>query len=429
MVLTNFYPPHSIGGQEQSCQQVVEGLRQRGHEIQVLTSRHASVNSPTEQDGIYRSLFLEMDLVAWSHNLVFFTRRKAREKYNLQTLKRQIRHFEPDIIFIWGMWNLPRSLPVLAEAACPGRVVYRFAEYWPTLPSQHELYWQRPGRTWYSRLIKILLRRIALRILAREKQPSCCQFEHTICVSEATHKTLQEAGIAIPNARIIHTGIEGDIYSTSQPGLLPRKDRGKINLLYAGRLAEDKGVDTAIRAVGNLVHQQGVKNIHLHITGTGRKYYENSLRQIVSQTDLKDFVSFLGHVPYSEMPKLFHRNDILLVPSIWPEPFARILLEGMASGLVVIATQVGGTSELIQNGENGLLFPPGDHAKLADLIACSVTDPEFSIRLARSGQQTIKEKYPFSKMVDEIENYLLEVRALWQPVNFGKYPAVERMQS
>ena len=65
LFLTNFYMNQGAGGEEQSCQQVVEGLKQRGHTTLVLTSMHGTNNVPVEVDGIYRSLYLEVDLVPW----------------------------------------------------------------------------------------------------------------------------------------------------------------------------------------------------------------------------------------------------------------------------------------------------------------------------------------------------------------------------
>src|SRR5215216_6297935 len=119
LFLTNFYLVHGSGGEEQSCQQVVEGLQQRGHTTLVLTSMHGTGNVPLEQDGIYQSLYLEMDMTPLRHSVVFFTQRKSREQHSLQVFERVVRQFDPDIIFIWGMWNLPYSLAAFAESRYP----------------------------------------------------------------------------------------------------------------------------------------------------------------------------------------------------------------------------------------------------------------------------------------------------------------------
>src|SRR5215216_3628315 len=225
LFLTNFYQVQETGGEDQSCQQVVQELKERGHTTLVLTSMHGANNVPVETEGVYRSLYLEMDLVPWRHSLTFFTQRKARERHNLQCFERVLEQFAPDIVFIWGMWNLPRSLAALAETKYPDNVVYRFATYWPTLPSQHELYWHAPGRKWYSKLTKKVLGQLALAMLARENQRPSLTFKHAICVSATTRNRLVEAGIPVANARVIHTGIDAQHYSTDQHNHQPDNDQ------------------------------------------------------------------------------------------------------------------------------------------------------------------------------------------------------------
>ena len=408
LFLTNFYLTHGSGGEEQSCQQVVEGLKQRGHTTLVLTSMHGTNNVHVEVDGISRSLYLEVDLVPWRHSITFFTKRKAREKHNLQYFERVLEQFEPDLIFIWGMYDLPRSLPVLAEARYPGKVIYRFATYWPTLPSAHEFYWRAPGRKWYSQIPKRVLGHFALAMLANDVQQYPLTFEHAICVSAASRNILVEAGIPVSNARIIYTGLDVDKYLNGEPPQRGYDDRG-LNLLYAGRLTSDKGIDTAIEAMTKLVFAQGRREIRLSLAGSGSTEYENHLRSLVDRAGLTDYVSFLGWVPPEDMPGLLRKFDVLLLTSIWPEPFARVVMEGMISGLVVLATSTGGTTEILTDGENGLLIAAGDAEDLAQKIVCLAADPKLRRRLALAGQQTVLERFTKTKMLDEFESYLQEV--------------------
>jgi glycosyltransferase involved in cell wall biosynthesis len=406
--LTNFYQVHGSGGEEESCRQVVEGLKQRGHKTLVLTSMHGSNNLTVEEDGVYRSLYLEMDLVPWRHSMTFFTRRKTREKHNLQVFERVLQQFDPDIIFIWGMWNLPYSLPVLAEARYPHKVVYRFASYWPTLPSQHEFYWRAPGRNWYSRLIKQILGPLALAMLGQESQKVPLTFRHAICVSAATRDILIKAGITISNARIIYTGLDVKKYLNGEPHQQVEGNRS-LNLLYAGRLVPDKGIDTAIKAMTKLVFEKGQGNIRLSLAGSGSADYEGYLHSLVNQAGLTDYVSFLGWVPPEQMPKLMRKFDVLLLPSTWPEPFARIVLEGMISGLVVVATPTGGTREILTDAKNGLLFAPDDAEDLAQKIVYLAGDADLRHKLSLAGRQTVAENFTVTKMLDEIETYLQEI--------------------
>lgn len=403
LFLTNFYPPYEIGGQERSCLQVVEGLRQRGHDTLVLTSTHGTDGGIVTSENVHRSLYLEMDLAPWRHSIEFFTKRKARERHNLDYLNSLLGQFKPDLLFMWGMWNFPRSLPVKAEELMPGRVVYRFAEYWPTLPSQHEMYWRAPGRRWFSRLVKGGLGRVALAMLAGEKQARELKFEHTVCVSAATRDRLVDLGVPVAQSEIIHTGLDLDAYSGV--GKLPRADQS-LRLLYAGRMAEEKGVETAILAVSEILSSGLAMDVSLSLAGSGPEDYTRHLRDLVARSGLENHVTFLGWIPNEKMPELMSQHDVLLLPSIWPEPFARVVLEGMASGLVVVATPAGGTGEIIKDGENGLLFAPGDHRDLANKITCLSMDLPLRQTLTLSGWRTIVNHFDSAGMIDRYEGYL-----------------------
>jgi glycosyltransferase involved in cell wall biosynthesis len=427
LFLTNFYQVQGSGGEEQSCQQVVDGLNQRGHTTLVLTSMHGSNNLPVEVDGIYRSLYLEMDLVPLRHSITFFTKRKARENHNLQVFERVIQQFHPEIIFIWGMWNLPYSLPAFAEARYPHKVVYRFATYWPTLPSQHEFYWRAPGRNWYSQLPKKVLGYVALALLKRETQKAPLAFRHAICVSAATRAVLVEAGVPVSQARIIHTGLDVERYLNGNEPHSLHHDAKILRLLYAGRLYPEKGIDTVIEAMTRLVNGQGKREIRLSIAGSGSAEYENHLHQLVNRVGLSDNVFFLGWVPPAEMPELLRKHDVLVLPSLWPEPFSRAVLEGMISGLVVVAARTGGTPEIVMDGENGLMFTPNDPQDLAKKIALLVDDPESCDQLSEAGRQTILERFTMTKMMDKIESYLQQVAAGSTTKTAGQLESIQNL--
>jgi glycosyltransferase involved in cell wall biosynthesis len=405
LFLTNMYLEEGWGGEDVSCRQVVEGLKERGHSTLVLTSMHGTQNVPSVANGVHRSLYLEMDFVPWRNSLTFFTQRKAREAHNLKCLDQALEQFTPDIVFIWGMWNLPRSLAALAEARFPDRVVYRFASYWPTLPSQYELYWRAPGQTWYGRPVKRLLASVALAMLAGEKRRAPLAFRHAICVSAAVRDRLVEAGIPIAHARIIHTGLDAERYPDHRQRLR-RDDPPALHLLYAGRLVPEKGVDTAIGALERLVWSHGLRSIQLSLAGSGPAEYESHLRQLVSQARLNDHVTFLGHVEADRMPHLLQQFDVAVVPSKWPEPFSRTVLEGMVSGLAVVATPTGGTPEILKHGENGLLFAPGNADDLAQQILGLLEDPGLRRTLATAGRQTVVERFTSTRMLNEIERVL-----------------------
>lgn len=409
LFLTNYYPPFEPGGQGQSVMEIVAGLSARGHECAVLTSMHGTHNRPEASGGVHRRLFLEMDSTRLAHSLVFFTSRKRREAHNLREFDRLAAEFRPDAVLVCGMWNLPRSLPALAERRLPGKVAYRFAEYWPTLPTQHEMYWRAPPRSRLTGIPKAILGRIALALLAREGPPPALKFEHACCVSAGTREALVDAGVPVGHARVIHTGLDfpaAERVAGSTPG-------GPLHLLYAGRLEWEKGVDTVIEALAELDGRpdENPFPVRLRIAGAGREQYEQELRRRVSELHLDRAVEFLGRRPPAEMPALMGGCDVLVVPSRWPEPFARVVLEGMHSGLAIVATCTGGTAEIVEDGVNGLLFPPGDHAALAALLRTLIADPARRSALAEAGRETVKNRYSRTAMLDAYEAFLAEAAA------------------
>lgn len=418
LLLTNFYPPHEIGGEEQSCYEVAQSLRARGHAVTVLTSTHGRSPKCPPEDGVYRDLYLEMELNSPCHPWRFFLRRHARERATLEHLRRVVAQTDPEVIFIWGMWNLPRSVPALAERLLPGRVLYRFGDYWPTLPSQHALYWQTPGRSQFTRPIKKALGRLALAQLKREPRPAL-RFEHAYCISAAVRQELVEKGVSVEHARIIYNGVDTKRFR-------PRpRNRGEnhpgLSLLYAGRIVPDKGVHTAVEAMAHLARRGKTDRVTLTLVGPVDADYRTRLQALIAKSGLDSHVFFRPPVPKEAMPSLLPDFDVLLFPSIWAEPFGRVLIEAMASGLVVVCTPVGGVPEIVTEGQEGLFFAPGDAAGLAAQIEQLLSDPPLRRRLAQAGRRMVEERFAPGRTLDEIETYLAEIARLSA---FGGAPTV-----
>jgi glycosyltransferase involved in cell wall biosynthesis len=182
-----------------------------------------------------------------------------------------------------------------------------------------------------------------------------------------------------------------------------------LNLVCAGRLAQDKGVHTAIEALAKLVHERQVGQVHLTIIGSGRPDYEAYLRELVVFKAVADHVTFLGPVPREEMPARLCQFDVLVFPSIYEEPLARMTQEAMLAGLVVVGTTTGGTKEILVEGKNGLTFAPGDADGLARQLERLIVEPDLRYRLAEVGRQTVLDHFTLDRMVDEIETYLCQV--------------------
>jgi glycosyltransferase involved in cell wall biosynthesis len=403
LILSNFYPPARSGGYTQWCQEVTVRLAGRGHEMGVLTSRYERAKAPAGEHNIYRLLHLEGDL-AYYQPLHFFTQWKKQHRENLLFLEQIVQDFAPDLIFVWGMWALSKALPALAEQLLPGRVVYYLSDYWPSAKDMHTAYWQSPTRHFLRRPAKKIVSKIALSRLAKEGQPDL-KFERVICVSARVRDLLIEAGLPIQHARIIYGGTDMERFPAVR-----EQDciSGQLKLLYAGQLVQHKGVHTAIEAMAELVNERGLEQISLTVVGAGHPDYEVCLHDLVERERLPNQVAFHQPVTRDEIPALLQQFDVLIFPSIYEEPLARMTQEAMASGLLVVGTTTGGTGEILRDGETGLTFAPEDANGLAEQIIRLISDPGLRGRLAQAGRQMVMTNFTLDRMVNEIEVFLLD---------------------
>ena len=209
LVLSNYYPPHVQGGYELRCSETAAELVKRGHEVAVLTSRDNTRPTKTRLDGVevHYGLHLEADPRPLRTALRFFLRRKRNEIGNQLLVEDVIAELRPDIVFIWGMWNVPRCVPYMAERLCPGRVVYHLSDYWSALPSAYCQYWEKSSGRRLSALPKRLIARPVLARLAQAEELHL-RFQHPTCVSQAVKDNLVKAGVPIAHAAVLHSGIK-----------------------------------------------------------------------------------------------------------------------------------------------------------------------------------------------------------------------------
>lgn len=409
LVISNLFPPHHLSGFEMLCFDVATALWSRGHTIQVLTSdyRVSATEGETSHFTVLRQLKLESDLDYYSlHNAVRYW---PNRNENARCVRRAIEAFQPDVAFIWGMWNLSKVVPRTAEQLAGPRVAYYFADAWPAKSGAHLAYWTSTGGSWRGRLFKQITRPVARALLWPEWQKHSLRFEHAMCCSEATRHEVVTAGIELRNAQVIYEGI--DLAPFLAVASSREDDRSVANsglsLVYVGRLVEHKGVHTILHALKWLLdHCEPGLNFRLTILGRGHPDYEAYLREIVKANLLDKIVTFVDPISREHLPQFLGRFDALILPSIYEEPLARIMQDALAVGLVIITTWTGGTKEVIINGENGLVFAPHDHVDLARQILRAAHDPNMRMYLRANATRTARLKFDLARMTDEIETFL-----------------------
>ena len=183
-------------------------------------------------------------------------------------------------------------------------------------------------------------------------------FATNVAVSYAIAKEIPSNSIIIPNS-----------YQANTFALIPEIKRDR-ELVFLGRLVSDKGVDLLLQALANL-KKRGLTP-KLTIIGKGQE--ENNLRQQAQEFDISEQIDFAGVKVGRELVELLNAHQIMVVPSLWQEPFGIVALEGIACGCVVVGSQEGGLKDAI--GECGVTFPNGDVAALTERLAQLLNEPD-----------------------------------------------------
>jgi glycogen synthase len=403
LFVTNLYPPLELGGCEQLCHEITTLLQNRGHIVQILTSRHAITKDHPQEHGIIRTLFMQAN-INYYNSLDFFTRRTGQEKHNAKVLNNLIQQFSPDLIVFWSMWNLSSNLPYLAEKLMPDKVAYYIADLSPVKQDIHLEYWRTPARRRITELIKRPLRTQVLKSLAREGYPPKLSYTHAKCVSQFILDDLENAGALPYGAGIIYNGIDPHPFMVNSD--LARPVYAPLRLVYFGSLLPHKGVHTAIQALGNIKRSGEIQKVDLTILGSGHPEYELYLKNLVFELGLEGKVHFLPRISRKEVPSRLANFDIFLFTSIGPEAMARTVMEAMAGGLLVIASRTGGQVEMLVDGENSLTYEPGDAVELAHKIRSVLIYPDLIKELAQAGQSMVLEKFTLDRMANEFEDWL-----------------------
>jgi glycosyltransferase involved in cell wall biosynthesis len=273
------------------------------------------------------------------------------------------------------------------------------ASYWPIEPDAHTAFWSDLNTASWKSLPKRLLAPLVRRVWLQSTPRNRLEFRRVLCVSAYLQEIMvHQAGIPRAQTRVVHNGIELELFSP-RPGEVTDRP---LRLLYAGRLSPDKGVDTVLESIAVLRRQNPELPVHLSLYGAGAPEYERRLRQAAQAAGITDRVAFAGLVPRIQMPRVLAAHDVLLFPSRWAEPLARIVQEAMACGLVVIGTATGGTPEILVDGHNGYIFPTDDAAALADKITRLAANRESWQRMAQAARQTVESRFSLKRMVDEL---------------------------
>ncbi len=229
----------------------------------------------------------------------------------------------------------------------------------------------RIGAACYDHIISILLLRSS---------------DVNITISRANSRFLKHMGAK--KSAVIYAGIEVEYSMECQRDKLNQKD---IVITYVGRLLYEKGVHDLIYSFLKIKEKQ--KNLELLIVGSGD--YEKTLKE----TKDKDII-FLGKKNGDEVMEILLNSDIFVNPS-YSEGLPTSVLEAMSVGLPTIATDVGGTREVVKDYETGFLIEPKNTKQLEERILELISNPQLRENIGRNARLFVKKNFSWEKCVDE----------------------------
>ncbi len=162
---------------------------------------------------------------------------------------------------------------------------------------------------------------------------------------------------------------------------------GNPAILFVGHLWWIKGVDVLLRAMMRL--KSALPEAKLHIVGDRHEHeHEKDYRRLAKRLSLEEEVIFHGAVPYSKIPYYFKSATLCVIPSLH-EGFSLTMLEAMASGTPIVASDIERFREILQDGENALLFKSGDAVSLSAAILKLSTDSSLRKKITQSASKTV----------------------------------------
>lgn len=190
---------------------------------------------------------------------------------------------------------------------------------------------------------------------------------------------------------------------------------GKLNVLFVGRLERRKGLDYLLRAFYQV--QQEVPDSRLIVVGPGtrlRKGYEREVRH----SGLRDVV-FVGYADYDELPRYYKAADVFCAPATGWESFGIVLLEAMAVGKPIVASNIDGYARVVAHGVDGLLVPPRNEEMLAQALVYLLSDGALRQQMGARGRLKAEE-YSWEHIAQRVLNYYM--RVLGEPPWRARYP-------
>jgi len=374
---------HGRGGMESNLHDLCRELVSRGHTVHVVTTRHPAGVTVEEKSGLRIRYLTEAPPGRYS---------PAWWRASRQALHELLGPGPLDLV-------LSQSLSAASIARMPSRPpVYPFI-YGLVLSHLGSEWAQCAGWRDRARFFGVKLPELFYYAYAHER-PLLQSAEAVLATSDQLVPQLER------RCRRVFVSYNGvDVHRFAPDPERREQVRKRLGIaedefvvLLAGVMTRQKGMHLGIQAFGFLGSR--FPGLRLLVVGSGPE--EGSLRVLAARSPLASRIEFVGGIPHQEMPAYFNAADLFLHPSLRAEGLPGVIVEAMASGLPVVASDAGGTKTAVIDGRTGILVPKKHVARLAAAVEALVSDRSLAVRLAVEGLRLARERFAWSRIVDRL---------------------------
>ncbi|MDP2827050.1 MAG: glycosyltransferase family 4 protein [Sulfuricellaceae bacterium] len=439
LLTTHVFLPEHFGGTETLVLGVALALKQRGHNVTVVTG-YPENNKSCDINQFDEYEVYSIPVIRFRHgrNVLIDQGGAMRNDYDNPVFEARFRQLlaeiEPDVVHFHHL----ERLSIKAIDACKERKIPAFltaTDFWYVCPIHtlllpNEKMCDGPANgganclkhvtsitqpKWLARIVNSLpsgalevvmglLRRIHAKLsgkvgdvqaLAKRSEiigSRLLLLERIFVATGHAQRMLETAGIRGGKFRILPFGIKNHGYVKR---VRQRKD-GPLVLGFIGSVLPHKGLHVLVEASRLLPADAAVKIKIYGKSPDGDSSYIKGLR-LLAQGDEK--IEFCGTFENSMMPAVLDGIDALVIPSLWHENMPLVSLSAQAAGCPLIASDIGGLSDIVDSGKNGLLFSPGLASGLAKIIMCLLGDHDLLEKLSGAAVQPMD----ITQYVDELE--------------------------
>lgn len=361
-------PTLYAGGQERSLYEILSRLARKGNNVKLFYREEGELINDYQRAGVDTTKIVSRR---------FSFRSLPATIRDLIRVKNRIKQFKADLLYVNQYSDTPFPALLSKITGVPLLVHLR-------LPCPH--------------------------YLSRQYRLGLMQSIECIAISEATKRSYVQQGIDSGKIAVLHNGIDVSAFTKAYKS---RRESEKFKVItYLGRICPDKGMEVLIDAFRKAYQRDD--RLVLQIAGKVRcaeirnpEEYLNKLKQRADNIPANN-LQFLSH--RSDVSQLIANSNMLLLPSVWEEPFGRTIVEGMACGVPTLASDIGGIPEILRSSFSDWLVRPGDPEAWAEAILNKIDwheqNPDLAKRLRTEAVQRFNIDDYINRLITTFNRFL-----------------------